>query len=277
MRVATGAMIALLIGGCPSPDEKVDETAKAQLETLVPAPPGAPTEPADGRLTCLAAEAQTTTANALELTGYVRTLADPNAEQATPEAKVEVFDSAGLSLGASFSDPAKAGRVSVSVPVPKTGWAGYAEVSADGFMDYRFQTSNRVVDTAFSGWAWMTTQEGLGTRADAADVTLDATTGILYGAIHDCDGFGVANVLIQVSGSSDGVYFVEGFDVSTSRTWTSETGRFVVPNLAPGSVVVKAFGRLEADGPLTLLAKAEPTMVAGQITALNLDPAQAAK
>lgn len=272
-------LMGTLICGCPS-DGDGDDTGEtdAPLETLEPAPPGAPEDPADGRLTCLGKAGASGEATALELTGYVRTLGDPTGEQTTPKAKVDVFDDAGQAVGTGFSDPAKKGRLSVSVPVPGgSGWVGHAMVTADGFVDYRFQTSNAVVDTAFSGWAWLTTEAELAERSNNAGVTLEAGKGILYGSVHDCDGFGVANVMLQVGGSQEGIFYVKGFDVTASQGWTTEAGRFVVPNLAPGPVTVKAFARLKAGGPLTLLSSMQAVIVADKITAINLDPAHAAK
>jgi len=75
-----------------------------------------------------------------------------------------------------------------------------------------------------------------------------------------------------VGGSNEGVVYVEGFDLAPERSFTTDTGRFVVPNVPPGPVQVEAYGRLEDGGPLVLLSRIEATVEAGRITAVDLQP-----
>ena len=269
----TAALVLAALPACTGEDDTKPTTATAG-ETLTPEPGGAPTDAADGRLTCVGKNAPAPPeGTSLELTGYVRMLADPGAAAgAPPAAGVEVFTKSGTSLGSSFSDPAKAGRTSVTVPITSEGFTGYADVTLAGYLAYRFRTSRAVTDTAFSAWAWLTTQAEATQRATTLGITLQSGTGILVGAVHDCDGFGVANVVIQVAGKTDGVYYVEGFDLAKSRTYTTDTGRFVVPNLPTGTVTVKAFGRLRTGQPLELLSSITAEVTADAIAAVHLAP-----
>ena len=253
-------------------DGGTDEPAEA--ETLAADFEGAPEEIADGRMTCLGDNApEAPTGSVLQLTGYVRTLADPDGEGDTPAASVEAFSSGDVSLGTGFADASKAGRVTVSVPVTEDGFDGYVLVSHDGYLDWRFQTNLAVSDTHLSGWAWLTRPAERDALAEDLGVTLEADTGILVGAIHDCDAFGVASAVVTVDGDHAGVYYIEGFAPVTDRTWTSPAGRFVVPNLSPGSYEVKAWGRLAAGEELTLLSAIPDVVVdANRMTAVALQP-----
>ncbi len=242
-------------------------------EFLTPEPAGAPTEPQDGLMACLGTNyGAPLQGQSLELTGYVRTLADPEATSQTPAAKVTAYSNDGVELGSGFADPAKAGRVAFTVPVPPEGFTGYAVVQQEGYLDWRFRSSRAVTDTSLSGWAWLTTPDEAQQRAGALGITLDQGKGILVGAVHDCDGLGISNAVVTVDGSTEGVYYIEGFDISDSRTFTSPSGRFAVANLAPGPVTVEAWARLEQGGPLVLLSRVQATIEAGVMTAVDLQP-----
>ena len=273
--LVAAAVLALL--GCPSPDDNTNNENTTPALTLEPEPAGAPTEPAAGRLTCLGGPVGSATSSTLELTGYVRTLADPNGDVNPPAAGVEVFDSADKSVGSAFSDPVKSGRVSVTVPVKPTGFDGYAIIDLAGHLGYRFATSRAITDTTSSAWAWMVTQAEADTRATDVGVTLEAGKGVLVGAVHDCDGFGVEFAVVTIAGETDAVLFIEGFEVTSGRTFTNETGRFVVPNLTPGKVLVRAWGRLDAGGALTLLSEIEAVVKADALSAVSLEPQGAAE
>lgn len=272
MRIAACLLAALLVG-CPTGDD--DDTTAEEVEILDPEPAGAPTGMVgpDARLTCLGDNAPPPPAGgAVELTGYARALDDPTAEEEPPEFEVEIFDGSGGSLQTTFSNPGNDGRVTVSVPITSDGWDGWAVASAAGYVDMRFQSSRPTTDTAFSGWSWSATQADLDASAMDLGVTLDSSRGVLVGASHDCDSFGMENVVITVGGDAEVAYYVEGFDAVDTRTYTSVNGRFAVPNVAAGSVVVKAFGRLEAGGPLTLLSSITTAVEAGGMTAVALEP-----
>jgi len=264
---------AFVVAACSSDGSSAaSDAVSGTVETLTAEPAGAPTAVIDGRQDCLGKNAPKPAApGAMELTGYVRTLADPSATKQPPPAKVTAFTKDGAQLGVSFADIEKSGRVSVSIPVKAEGFTGYALVAYTGFLDWRFQTSRAVTDTDLTAWAWLTTPDEAKSRATALGLTIDETKGILVGAIHDCDEWGVQNVVVTTS-SQDKVFYVEGFDLSKDRTFTSETGRFVFANVAPGTVKVKAFGRLKAGGPLTLLASIEAVVEAGKMTAVGLQP-----
>ncbi len=270
-------LLGACIVGCPN-GEDPEEPVAPPAEVWKPAPSGAPDEAADGRLTCLGKNAPSTvTGNAIELTGYARLLADPDAEHEVPSASVEVFTADDISLATAFSDPVKSGRASVNVPISDAGFTGYAKVVLDGYLDYRFQTSRAVTDTALTAWVWLTTADEVSTHADALGLAVDAGKGLLFGAVHDCDGFGVQYAVIRVENSAADVLYIEGFAPVADRTWTSDTGRFVVPNLPPGTVTVKAFGRSAAGEPLSLLSQIDVEIQADAISAVNLEPRVAEK
>ena len=263
-------LLPALLVGCPPVDD--DDTVDP-VETLDPEPSGAPTGVADGRLTCLGDNAPPEPlGGAVELTGYARALLDPTAEDEPPEFEVEVFSPSGSSLQTGDSNVGNDGRVNISVPIEDSGFEGYAVVTADTFIDLRFQSSRPTTTTDFSGWTWSATQADLDAAAADLGVSLDASAGVLMGSAHDCDAFGMENVVIVVDGDGGLAYYVEGFDAVDSRTYTSTSGRFVVPNVPAGDVVVKAFGRLEAGGPLTLLSSIATEVEAGGMTAVALEP-----
>ena len=237
------------------------------------------------RLTCLATdylpEAGSST---VTLPGYVRSLADPGAKggaSSIPEVVIQLFGADGIQLAPDqFPDKAKKGRVAISVGLPdkEQGFAGHAWLKSQPeagepkeFLDYRFQVSRPVKSTSFAAWAWMTTQTEVDERAKAL-VEVQPDQGIVFGAVHDCDGFGVPNAIVLVDGEAADVYYVEGFEIEKSRTYTSETGRFVAPNISPGKVRVEAYGRLEPEGPLILLSSMETEVVSGAISAVALEP-----
>ncbi len=262
-------LLAALLAGCPS---AAPPTTQDQLVETLPDPANAPVAIADGRLNCLGQAQPAATAGALELTGYVRTLADPDGLQPVPAATVEAFLPDGTSLGSTGADVTKRGRVSLSVPVQASGFAGYAVVQQAGYLDWRLQSSRPKTTTDLDGWAFLTTQTEVNSRAATLGITPAAGTGLLVGAVHDCDGFGVANAVVVVGTGTQAVDYVEGFDVAATRSYTSSTGRFAVANLPPGAITVKAFGRLKAGGPLTLLSAAQATVTVGAMTAVDLAP-----
>lgn len=234
---------------------------------------GAPKDARSGVFACLGKAAGTAPGGSLELTGYVRTLADPEAKSAPPAASVEIFSADGTSLGKGFADATKAGRVSVSVPVKSTGFDGYALVTSAGFLDWQLQSSRKTVSTSTSGWAWMTKQDEVAQRAQKLGLPLQDGKALLVGAVHDCDGFGAANVVVVVGGSPDAaVFYLEGFDLVGTRTFTSDAGRFAVANLPPGKTTIKAYGRSKAGGKLELVSTMQATLVAGKVTAVELAP-----
>lgn len=263
-------LLPLIVLGCgPGPNGNGDPPA----EILDPEPVGAPVEQADGRLTCVGNDEQSPPdSSVLELVGYVRTLADPDAVSPTPAASIEAFTADGVSLGTTFADPAKDGRATVAVPVTSDGFTGYVVVTAPGYLDWSFSVSRTVTNTDFAAWAWLTTRAEADQQAAAVGIVLDSIQGLLVGVVHDCDGFGVRYSVVQVGGSTDDIHYVEGFGAVAGRTFTSETGRFVAANLPPGTVSVKAFGRLEAGGPLVLLSSAQVVIEADRIHAVALLP-----
>ena len=266
--------IAFVVAACTTAEPST--TTEDPVETLAD-PAGAPTAIVDGRLNCLGQPGIAGSAGALELTGYVRTLADPDAKKPLPQATVEAFMQDGTSLATAGIDITKGGRVSLTVPVKASGFDGYAIARYPGYLDWRLQSSRVKTTTDFDGWAFLTTQAEVDSRATAIGLTPAAGSGLVVGAVHDCDGFGVANVVISLGGGTQVVRYIEGFDISPTRTFTSSTGRFAVANLAPGLLTVKAFGRLKAGGPLTLLSSAQVTIVAGAMTAIDLAPRTGSK
>ena len=274
-RLVSSLIVAAGLIACGS-DDGGEETEIPEVETLDLEPDGAPTQVAEGRLTCLGNPAPEAQGVGIELTGYVRLLADPEANEPPPAAKVEAFTPSGDALGEGFADPTKAGRVSVSVPITKDGFDGHTRVTHEGYLDWWQHTSNPIAGTSQSGWAWLMTADELAERADAIEIEVDADTGLLVGAVHDCDGFGVQYAVVQVDGKTDGVYYVEGFDVVADRAFTSETGRFAVPISSSGELRVKAFGRSVPEGPLELLSNATVTVETGRVASIALQPRTAA-
>ncbi len=269
------ALLALALFGCPSEeDPPADKPAGEKLDPE-PAKPPPPTPDPEARLTCVGSNPPKAMKGAVvDLVGYVRTLADPGADKPPPKAEVEAFSAAGKSLGKTFADVQKGkdGRVSLPVPVKSEGFTGYAVVTHAGYWDWRLSNSRPLTTTEFDGWAWLTTPAEVDTRAKALGVTQSADNGLLLGSVHDCDGFGVQYAVVQVDGSTDGVLYVEGFDLVKERTYASDTGRWVMVNAKPGKHVIKAFARLEKDGPLTLLSMIEATVEAGKMTAVAMQP-----
>ena len=268
-------LIAAAIGceGCPPTDD--DDTVVEDPEILDPEPPGAPTAMVDGRISCVGDnEPPEPSAASLELTGWVRTWADPEADGIPPSFQIEAFSPSGSSLGVAFTNPnpGQDGRVAVTVPVTDEGFVGWVMVSLDGYVPTRFHSSRPVTNTDFGGWVWAVTEADIQGIADDVGVTLEAGTGHLIGAVHDCDSFGMSNAVLVVDDSTEGVYFVEGWDPTDTRTFTAPSGRFALPNLAPGPVVVKAFGRLEQGGELTLLSRVDAVIEADVITQVALEP-----
>lgn len=263
----------LLLMACPPDPDTGDTATTPELEVLDPEPAGAPVDPADGRLTCVGNNAPPDpVGGAVELTGYVRTLADPTASAAPPAAQVDVYDAGGALLATSFADSSKDGRVAVSVPVPDAGFTGWVRVTDPGYLPWRFQSSRPVTAPEANGWTWLTTDVERDELSTTLGLTVSDDDGEVVGAVHDCDGFGVANVVVVLDGDPDGVVYTEAFELATWRSYTGSSGRFVAPALAPGAVTVKAFGRLEAGGPLVLLSSVATTVEAGSISAVALEP-----
>ncbi len=276
-------------GGGGSPD------AAPNIEILEPEPTGAPTATvlaADTELGCLGKPADAPTGTAVELPGYVRTLADPTAETPPPVAKVEAFTAGGDALGSGFADPTKQGRVAVSVSFTGGGFDGYVMVTEAGYLDYRFQTNRPISAATVNGYAWLVTADEVATWATTLGVTADPAKGILVGGVQDCQAFALENIVVQVNSVTDGVQYPDGptpvvcptgascarpFTAVAGATYTNETGRFLLPNVAPGPVTVKAFGRLTAGGPLTLIATIQTNVAAGGITAVSLLPRMGAE
>ena len=260
----------VLAGGCGGDDDAADAVV---VETLVPEPAGAPAEVADGRLPCLGNnDPGAPDGTVIELVGYVRTYADPTAAAPPPAAAIDAFNAGGTALGSGFADPSKDGRVALSVPVQQDGFTGYVIITAPGYVDYRFQTNRPVAATEANGWTWLVTPAELDSFAIALGTTVDPARGHVIGGVHDCDNFGVGSAVITVGGASEGISYLDTFDVNATRTFTDPGGRFLMPNVAPGPVVVKAYGRLAAGGPLTLLSSVQTVVTAGAITAVALQP-----
>ena len=279
MRVSTLLAISLLLAaaigceGCPPADD--DDTAVGDPEILDPEPPGAPTEPVEGDLECLGDnEPPAPSSSSLELTGWVRAWADPEADEVPPAFQVEAFDANGDSVGTAFSDPSpgRDGRVAVTVPVTDEGFVGYVEITHDDYLPVRFHNSRPITNTDFAGWVWAVTEADVEQIALDAGVTLEDGTGVLVGAIHDCQSFGMSDGVLVVDDSAEGVYYVEGWEPVAARTYSAPSGRFALPNLEPGPVVVKSFGRLEQGGPLTLLSRVDAVIEADVITEVALEP-----
>lgn len=260
--------LVAILSACPGP------TPPDEVQILSPEPAGAPTESADGRLSCLGSnEPLDAVGTGITLPGWARTLADPtNTGDAQPAARVDVFDASGAPLGTAFSDTSN-GRVAVSVSVRSAGFDGWVEITATGYIDMTFFSSRRITSDAVAGWVWLTTPEERDSHAAASSITLEAGTGILVGAVHDCVVFGTANVVIRYGGDrTDGVVYFNGFDPAPGDTFTSASGRFAIANLPPGPLVVDAFGRLMPGEPLILLSRADVTITADEITVVDLQP-----
>jgi hypothetical protein len=281
-------LTGLLSAGCPGGGG--DPDAAPPVETLDPEPAGAPTGTvlvSDPDLACMGRPEMPAAGSSIELTGYVRTLADPTATAAPPAARVEAFTPGGSMLGFGFADISKQGRVAIPVSFTGDGFDGYAVVTQDGYLDYRFQTSRLVSDTDFDGYAWLVTPAEVDTWATSLGVTVDGGAGILLGSALDCQAFALENVVVQIDGATDGVYYPDGptpvdcptlqtcdrpFAAAAGATFTNDTGRFLMANVAPGPVVVKIFGRLANGGPLTLIARIDTEVTAGAITAVGMRP-----
>jgi len=271
------SVFAPLLAACPGDD---DDDDTVQVPILDPEPAGAPTEVADGMdsdgrstLTCAGDNAPDPPGGStLALVGWVRTLADPsNTAGATPAGDAEAFDETGTSVGSASSD-VSTGRVAITVPIRDTGFIGSVVVQADTYLDQRFSSSRPVTGTAAAGWTWLVTQGEIDTMATDLGLDVDAAKGIVVGAVHDCDVFGVANAVVRVADETSGVVYFEDFAPAAGRTFTADSGRFAVPNVDPGTVTVEAFARVEAGGPLQLLSRADVRVEAGRVTAVDLEP-----
>jgi len=251
-----------------------DDMMTPDVEVLDPEPAGAPSDSADGRLTCLGSNTPTPPAGTnLTLPGWVRAFSDPtNSGGVQPAAQAEAFDPTGLSLGTAFSDTGN-GRVAINVPIRSAGFDGTVTVSAAGFVTTTLASSHAyTTNNSVAGWVWFATPDEQTAQATAAGVTLEAGKGVVVGAVHDCDVFGVANAVIRYGTRTDGVVYYEGFDPASGRTFTDVSGRFAIPNVDPGPLTVQAFGRLMPGEPLLLLGRADVTVSADAITAVDLQP-----
>ncbi len=269
LRLTIGSLaITTLLAGCP--DDGPGPQPEAPI--LDPEPAGSPTALAEGRLSCLGNNAPPAPIGLnLTLPGYARALADPgNAMGATPSTNVEAFDATG-SLGNSFASSSD-GRIAFIVPVDRTGFRGWVRATAIGLVPTTLYSSRPYTTSETAGWVWLPTAAELTTHATMAGKTIMPGQGILVGAVHDCDVFGVANAVIRYAGRTEGVTYYDGFAPSTALTFTGASGRFAVANVAPGPVTVEAFGRVVAGGPLRLLSRAEVTVTADEVTAVDLQP-----
>jgi hypothetical protein len=250
-----------------------DDTMQPDIEVLDPEPSGAPSDAADGRLSCLGSNApEPASGTNLTLPGWVRALADPaNTGGVQPTAEVDVLDPTGLSLGMAFSDTSN-GRVAVQIPTRASGFEGTVVVTADGYVTTTLASSHAYTSTSTAAWVWLPTPDERTSLAEAAGVTVEAGKGIVVGAVHDCDVFGVANAVIRWNGSTDGVVYFEGFTPVGSRTFTDPSGRFAIPNVDPGPVTVQAFGREAAGEPLLLLGRVDATVAVDEIAAVDIQP-----
>ena len=264
------------LAACPADDD--DDSVPVPI--LEPEPADAPTAVADGldpddrsTLSCAGDNSpDPPDGSSLALVGWVRALADPaNAAHATPAAEAEAFDENGESLGSAFSDTGN-GRVAVTIPIRESGFVGSVVVAAETYLEQRFSSSRPVTNTAAAGWTWLVTQDEIDALAAETAVDVDPAKGIVVGAVHDCDVFGVANAVVRVGNETAGVVYFDAFSAAPALTFTADSGRFAVPNVDPGTVVVEAYGRSEAGGPLELLSRAEVIVSAGMVTAVDLQP-----
>jgi len=290
-RTLTFALLPLLIGLVVACDDEENTDPTPSAPTLTPEPEGAPTDTADGRLSCLGSNTQAASSSTnLQLNAWARTWADPDNDGGLqPAARLEAFDETGLSLGISFSDEAS-GRATLSIPTRTGSFSGTLLATADGYLDWYWWSSRAYTppssDTPPAGWAWLITAEELEAEATEAGIELQDRTGMLVGAVHDCDGFGVANAVIRWSGSTDDVTYLDDpsyqnsdsgigedhFTALQGATFTSTGGRFAIPNVSPGAVTVEAFGRTERGGPLVLLSVADVDVSRNAVTAVDLQP-----
>ncbi len=285
MRARAICLVTFLAGCGPTPPSD-------QVETLTPEPAGAPTAVADGRLTCLGNNPPPqVTSQQVVLPGWTRFFTDPTATNdgasQTPvhavPARIEAFSSNGASLGSTFAS-ATDGRAALTVPITGSGFTGHLEATCDamcaggaaGLIDYHFWTNRPYTQPQTAGWAWMMSQADLTAVATKAGVTVDGSKAIAAIAVHDCDGFGVGNAVVTVGGSASGGIYFDGFD-ATAGTFTAASGRVAFANLPPGSTEVKAFGRTDAGGPLTLLASITVDLKPGVITGIDLEPRNGTK
>lgn len=259
----------VLLAACPGGDTDTD----AVIEVLDPEPAGAPADPVDGRWTCLGDEEHPSWGpGSLQLTGYIRTLADPTSLEQPPAVTIEAFDEDDNAVGTGFSDPSHGGRVNLSVPVDASGFKGHLLLTFPGYLDYRYQASRPFSTSFFTGWAWLTTAAERDAQAAAVGVDVPSDARVMIGAVHDCDGFAVSNAVVTIDDNTDGMLFVEGFEAVAGHTFTTTSGRFVVPEVGGGRLSVAAWGRLEAGGPLQLLGRVDAEGVPGGISAVSLEP-----
>lgn len=273
-----------------------DEGEPGEPPILDPEPAGAPqalVEPLGDVTVCLGAnEPEAPDGTFVELLGYARYLANPHAcpdnparsaecggfevppgRENSPPAHVVAFDASGAEIGDAYANNTN-GRISIEVPVTEEGFTGHVEATYDEaeMAEYHIYSSLAYTSERYNGWAWMASRTDLEALAADAGVTLDAGAAVISGSVHDCNVLGAENAVVRVAGSTDGVLYADGFDLSPGFTYTDASGRFAVPNVAPGAVTVEAFGRVEADGPLVLLSRADVQAVAGAIVAVDLQP-----
>ena len=85
-------------------------------------------------------------------------------------------------------------------------------------------------------------------------------------------GFGVANAVVTPDGPAAGPLYPTGFEAAPAGTFTDASGHFVIANVAPGNVTVKAYGRRASGGGLELLSSIKLGVAADEITAIGLQP-----
>lgn len=274
MRTIALVGLAALAAGCGKGADTGDTAYEFEPEILESEPAGAPSDATAARMTCLGTERlPEVSGSSLELTGYIRTLADPEASEEPPVAEVTVYSPAGDELAVTYPDASegKDGRVAVTVPVTDEGFTGTVGVTYEGYLDWTFTPSRAVTTATYNGWVWLFTAEDRDAAAAAAGLSASGSDGLLVGAVHDCDGFGVDSAVVLVDGM-DGALYTSGFDLDAGATWTGSSGRFVVDGLSAGPAEVSAYARLESGGPLVLISRTTVELTAGGVSAVSLDP-----
>jgi len=300
--VVAGAAVMLVgVTGCPGEEGEGPRCVSDAevVAVLEPEPMGAPEGTAEeADLLCIGCEPAPVSAGNIQLLGYLRTYSDPDyADCVLPEGRIEAFDESGTPLAMGFpnTDPDEGGRVDFSIPIRAQGFRGWVHLTSDGFVPLSLRSTRPLVDPAAQpvGWGFLMTTDEIAAVAAEAGVTIEAGRGIIQGAVHDCEGFGIENAVVRIAGSSDGTrYFIDSeqpsrsrcglnpamsvrsdhFTLAASRTYTSTSGRFAVANIDPGVVTVEAFGRRAAGRPLELLSRADVTVIADEIAAVDLAP-----
>ncbi len=274
IRICALAIAAFTVAACGQDDTGETGETPVELETLPDAdvPADAPTDAhnGDADLTCLGKDRKGKANAGVTLTGYARSLADPDADGDAPEGQVTAVDTDGNEFSGPI-DVSKDGRVAVYVATGDEGFGGHAVVTSAGFLDWRFQSTNKVINSDYNGWAFLVTEQERDDAATGAGITLDLNKGVLVGSVHDCVAFGISNAIVEVNGEFANTAYITGFGIDSAKTFTGSSGRFAVPNLS-GTVEVRAWARLESGGDFTLIAEDEISIDVAAINALSLDP-----